>query len=200
MTGVMQSLITVLTRMLTRPAGRQVIAIVGMLCIGCAMAAWIVPAPVRAFNDNTSGVVPIAPLKPQLTATVIVPGQIGFCNNFNFHVSLINYGNATAKNTHLFFKQFPGGFFSLVNIDQFSSTVSRYTEDIILGDLKANQQKEINFVVYVPLQSNLNAEWLRRFSFNFTTSYDYMPEQLMGSIIFLAGHGKIHVQTTGFIQ
>jgi hypothetical protein len=200
MKGMMERSISGMRKMLGKPSGRQGILIVVMLCIGCLVAASVAPAPVRGSNDNTSGVAPIAPLKAQLTATVIVPTQIGFCQNFNFHVTVINYGNASARNVHLFFQQNPGGFFTLANVDQMSTQVNQYTEDVALGDLKANSQSDINFVMSVPLQTYLNADWLRRFYFNFTSSYDYVPEELLGRIMFLAGHGKIQVRTTGFSQ
>jgi hypothetical protein len=187
-------------KILGRPSGSQGILIVVMLCIGCMVAASVAPAPVRAANNNTSGIAPIAPVKPQLTATVIVPGQIGFCQNFNFHLTVINYGNASAKNVHLFFQRYPGGFFTLMNVDQMSSQVNQYIEDVALGDMKANSQADINFVMAVPLQTYLNADWMRKFYFNFTATYDYVPEELLGRIMFLAGHGKIGIQTTGFTQ
>lgn len=200
MKGIVHRSIAVIKRMLGIPAGRRTVSIMVMLCIGCTAAAWIAPAPVTAYNDNTSGIAPIAPVKPQLTATVIYPAQIGFCQNFNFHVTVLNYGNAPARNAHLFFKQFPGGFFSLVDVDQTSSPKGDYVEDVLLGDLQANSQMDINFVMSVPLQRQLNAEWLRRFYFNFTTTYDYVPEETLGKIMFLAGHGKIQMRTIGFSQ
>jgi len=200
MAGIIERSTSAVQRVLKRPADRRGIAIMVAFCIALTMAAWIVPAPAGAFNDDTSGVAPIAPVKPQLTATAIVPQQVGFCRNFNFNVTVINYGNAPAKNAHLFFNQFPGGFFTIVSMDHLSSPISEYNEDILLGDLKENEQRDINFVVYVPFQKTLNADWSRRFYFNFTASHDYVAEELMGRIMFLAGNGKIQVQKTGFTQ
>jgi hypothetical protein len=183
-----------------KPSVRQGIVALVLVCVGLTMAAGATPEQVKASNDNASGMAARFQVKPQLTATLIMPTQIGFCKNFNFHITVMNYGNAPANNAHLFFKQYPGGFFSLVNIDRASSRINQHIEDIALDNLKANEQRDINFVISVPLQKKLNADWTRKFYFNFTVSYDYVPEEPLGNILFLAGNSKIVVQRSSFTQ
>lgn len=168
-----------------------------LIAIGLAMTTGLFPASAKASTGSSLLTLPV---KPQLTATVITPEQIGYYKNFSFNVTVINYGNAPAQNTHLFFRQFPGGFFTITNINQLSTPVDSYTDDIFLGDIDANEHKTVKFTVSVPLQKYLHANWTRRFSFDFSTSFDYSSETDMGSIIFLAGNGKILVKKTGFTQ
>lgn len=186
-------------RLINSTAG-QGITVLMLLAAVCVFINAFIPTAVIASNEIPSGTVAPAPVKPQLTATVIIAPQIGFCRNFNFHVSVINYGNAPAKDVHLYFRQFPGGFFTLMNIDQTSTPIAKYAEDIALGNINANEQREINFVVSVPLQTKLNADWSRRFYFNFTSSFNHTPEEILGSIMFLANKEKIIVQKSGFTQ
>ena len=196
----MKSMKTMRMQALRSGTGRQIILVLAALCICCVIAAGIAPGPVSAAEDSTHGVAQIAPLKPQLTGTLIMPTQILFCQNFSFNVTVINYGNAPARNAHLYFQQFPGDFFALLNVDQASASMGNYIQDIDIGSLAPNEQRTVNFVVYTPFQKQLRAEWLRKFYFNFSAAYDYAPEELLGRVLFLAGNGKIQVQRTGFTQ
>lgn len=180
--------------------GHRILPVLAALFICCIAATGISIRPVSAASDNPSGPAQLAPLRPQLTATLIMPTVIHFCQNFNFSLTVINYGNAPAGNVHLYFQNFPGDFFTLLDVDHASNRMNKHTEDIDLGNLAPNHQKTVNFVVYTPFQKQLNAEWLRKFYFNFSTSYDYAPEQMLGRIMFLAGYGKIQVQRYGFTQ
>lgn len=178
----------------------QIMPIIAVLFIFLMVATGIASRPVSAASDNPSGAAQPAPMKPQLTATLIMPTHINFCQNFNFSVTVINYGNAPASNAHLYFQNFPGDFFTLLDIDHASCRMNTNIEDIDLGNLAPNHQKTVNFMVYTPFQKQLNAEWLRKFYFNFSSSYDYASEQMLGKIMFLAGYGKIQVHIFGFSQ
>lgn len=156
--------------------------------------------PVSAYCDNTPNVMLPAPGLPKLAADVTIIGQVSYCKNFNLNITIINHGNELADDVHLFFEQFPGGFFSLINIDHAYTPVNRYLVDIALSDLKPNEQKDVNLIIYVPFQKNLNAEWLRKFLFNFSTSYGSLPQEFQGRVTFMAGHGKIMTQKFGFTQ
>ena len=196
----MKSVKKIQTQALKRGVGSRIIPVLTALCICCIAVVGIDHRPVNAFNNSASGAAQPAPLRPQLTATLIMPAQIGFCQNFSFSVTVINCGNAPAGNAHMYFQNFPGDFFALLNVDQASNRMNENTEDIDLGNLSPNHQKTVNFVIYTPFQKKLNAEWSRKLYFNFSASYDNAPEQVLGRILFLAGYGKIQTQRSGFIR
>jgi hypothetical protein len=178
-----------------RAVRKNLIALLILLSL-CPVVTWLSPVAVQA---GAAGLISV-PLRPQLTATAIVPGQVGFCQNFGIHITVINYGNALARNVHIFYRQFPGDFFTLVNVDQMSSFLNSDTVDIALEDLKANEQTDVNFTIYAPFQGKLSADWTRKFLFNFSTSFDGSPETLIGNVTLLAGNGKIIVYKSGFAQ
>jgi hypothetical protein len=175
-------------------------AILAICVCFTAISTLFIPVPSLAESsiDDKSSINTIN--KPQITATAILPNKIEFCKNFNIHITVINYGNATACNTHVYFNQFPQGFFSLVSLDQPTMTCRNEYEDIFIGNLEANAQKDINISIFVPLQRELYADWSRRYSFWFTASFDHSEIISLGCIRLLAGNGKILVEKTGFSQ
>ena len=130
------------------------------------------------------------PPTPDIQATASIPKKtIELGQEFDLIIVVRNEGDAVAKNTHVYGRAYPSGYFAVVSCDCPYKPLVPAGFDLSLGELMPGDESEVRMQLKAPGKAQIYGQYGLNVEFAFTYKCDGYPEKAAGELVFAAGLG-----------